>query len=86
MKLKLTVDQIAILKGLAGGGWKAGRSEDCTMWSHKTINLNTVRAFARKGLLQAPYPDGSSRRPDLIYPGNPIEITQAGRDWLEENV
>lgn len=84
-RIKLTADQIAQLKAVAAGDWRAGRSSEYTNWSLRTMNLNTMRAFARKGLLQAPYPDGGARRHDLIYPGNSIEITQAGRDWLEEN-
>ncbi len=76
-------DQIAQLRGLTVGGWRAGRSKDCTNWSLRTMNLNTARVLARKGLVQSPFSDGGTR--EKIFPGDPLEITQAGRDWLKEN-
>lgn len=84
--IKLTPDQIAQLKALADGGWKAGRSKDCTNWSLREMNLNTVRAFIRKGLVRSPrYNDSASRDANEVFPGNSIGITQAGCDWLAEN-
>lgn len=81
--IKLGPDQIAQLKALAVSGWKAGRSKDCTNWSLRTMNLNTVRGFVRKGLAQSTY--APNRKAIDVFPGHQIEITQAGRDWLAEN-
>lgn len=84
--IKLTPDQIAQLKALAVGGWKAGRSQNCTHWSHREMNLNTARSFIRKGLARSPrINELTVREAKDVFPGHSLEITQAGRDWLEEN-
>lgn len=69
---------VADLKAIAEGGWKAGGIKDVTAPAHRRMNLNTVRALHRRKLILSSY---MGKR---IFPGDPLEIAQAGRDLIAE--